>query len=237
MELYYQADLPLAGNFHFAADEAQHAIKTRRQRPGDHLFVTNGQGLLAEIQLLNMDVKKCEARVIKTTLHPVTPPNFSLAISPLKHESRFEWVIEKAVEIGVHEIIPVQTSRTERFRFKAERLDRIITAAMKQSLKFHRPVLRELINFTDLIEQTEGFGYIAHCGDGQKALLNPSNIQEKGILFIGPEGDFTPEEVQQAIDKGLITIDLGPARLRTETAALVALSQAHHAFQWKNNDA
>lgn len=235
MELYYQEDLPQVGNFHFIAEEAQHAIKTRRQRPGDRLFVTNGKGLLAEIQLLNADVKKCEARVIQTTLHPATAPKYSLAISPLKHESRFEWVVEKAVEIGVNEIIPVQTSRTERFRFKADRLDRIITAAMKQSLKFQRPVLRELIDFGDLINQADLTGYIAHCGDGQKALLNPSNIQEKGMLFIGPEGDFTPEEVQLAIDKGLIPINLGPSRLRTETAALVALSQAHQAFQWKNN--
>lgn len=234
MELYYQVDLPQAGSFIFSAEEAQHAIKTRRQKVGDSLFVTNGKGLLAEIQLLNVDARKCEARVVKTSFYAPKEPNFMLAISPLKQESRFEWVIEKAVELGVKEIIPIQTSRTERFRLKSDRLDRIITAAMKQSLKYERPLLRAVIPFTELVNQEHATGYIAHCGAGQKALLTPTNISESGILLIGPEGDFTMDEVNLALEKGFIPISLGAARLRTETAAVVALSQAHQAFQLKN---
>ena len=234
MELYYQEDLPQAGSFVFSSEEAQHAIKTRRQRVGDFLFVTNGKGLLAEIQLLNADARKCEARVVKTTFYPPSAPNFSLAISPLKQESRFEWVIEKAVELGVKEIIPIESTRTERFRLKADRLDRIIIAAMKQSLKYERPLLKEVTSFTELLNQVNTAAYIAHCGEGQKALLSPSNIADCGIILIGPEGDFTLEEVKLAVEKNFIPISLGTARLRTETAAVVALSQAHQAYQIKN---
>jgi 16S rRNA (uracil1498-N3)-methyltransferase len=233
MELYYQPELPESGQFTIDAEEAQHMLKTRRHRVGDVVQLTNGKGLLLSAQLLQADTKHCTAQVVSSEKHAPLQPAIHLAVSPLKQEARFEWVIEKAVELGVHSIIPLLCERTEKVFLKQARLERLMVAALKQSLKFHLPLLHAPQKLAAWLPQAPGQLLFAHCNPGEKRILGPQQAAAEMSLFIGPEGDFTESEVLLAQNAGAMPLSLGESRLRTETAALVALSQSHHAYLLK----
>ncbi|MDP2189740.1 MAG: RsmE family RNA methyltransferase [Sphingobacteriaceae bacterium] len=236
MEYYYQEQLPESGRFLLEVDEAFHAVKTRRRKVGDHIHLTNGKGAVAEVKLTQADARKCEVEMLHYTIEKPFEPLFKLAVSPLKQEARFEWLIEKAVEMGVSDIIPLQCERTEKVHLKFPRLERLMIAAMKQSLKAFLPRLHPVTSFKTLSAGFDQQHFLAHCLPSPKTLLLPSNIHSGATLLIGPEGDFSETEIETALKLGVQAISLGEARLRTETAALVALGQAHHAYQIKNRN-
>lgn len=176
------------------------------------------------------DPRRCTVEVVETI------PDFerlsyalTVAVAPTKNADRFEWFLEKATEVGIGAVIPLETEHSERRVFKAERSEKIITAAMKQSLKAYRPVLHPLTPFREaVLAPFEGRRLIAHCGvahapSGKRYLPEAIRPGESVLVCIGPEGDFSPAEVDFALEHGFEEITLGQQRLRTETAALVAV--------------
>lgn len=230
-ELFYQAEIPETGRFFFDEEEAHHAIRTRRHMPGTELYLTDGKGRLISCRLLSKEVKKCELEVIRTELLPAMVPTVHLAVSPLKQEARLEWLIEKAVEIGVSSITLIQCQRTEKTFPKLARLERLMVAAMKQSLKCHLPLLLGPVPLHKHLASVSGDVLLAHCAEGTKHNITSDLLGVENHLFIGPEGDFSPEEIDLAAQKGVNFVTLGQERLRTETAALVGLAEIKHALR------
>lgn len=224
MQLFYAPDLNTSGCV-LPEDEARHCIKVLRKSVGDTITVTNGTGSLFEMQLLTDNYKNCELGFVQALEAPMQR-NYSLTmvVAPTKQTERFEWFLEKATEMGIDRIIPVITARSERSRLKPERLERILVSAMKQSGRVYLPQLDELKPLKQVLKELpeDALNCIATCDGERKAL---QQVYEKGrnvVIFIGPEGDFTPQEVQQCMDAGCVAVSLGPARLRVETAALAA---------------
>jgi 16S rRNA (uracil1498-N3)-methyltransferase len=160
------------------------------------------------------------------------PYKLHLAVAPTKMMERFEWFLEKATEIGIDEITPISTKRGERNVVKMQRVEKIVHAALKQSQNAFHPKLNELVSFDEFIQTPiEGKGFIAHCLDSEKThLLEIASSSERLTILIGPEGDFTLEEIQKAISKGFNAISLGESRLRAETAGVVVCSQVNAAW-------
>ena len=230
MELYYHPDIITTPTFSLTEEEAQHALRTRRLRNGDKLFVTDGQGSRYHCEIVDEQLKHHQLRVLEKTSFATASPEVHLYVAPLKQEARFEWVIEKAVELGVFRIQPILTDRTEKVHLRYNRLEKILISALKQSLKYHKPALAEALPLEKCWPHS-GLTLFAHCMDGASSLIKPEMTTQAMHLFIGPEGDFSPAELAAARKHNAIEISLGQARLRTETAAIVALAQTHHAWQ------
>ena len=221
------------------ADEASHALRVLRLREGDELLITDGRGHLIEATITeaHKDVCRFNINKVEETERP-WPCGVHLAVAPTKNIDRIEWLVEKATEIGVDSITFLECANSERRVIKPERLDKIAVAAMKQSHKCYKPQINDMISFEEYVESAEEQGYIAHCYDdadllkdgGKPFLLDAMKSQESRVerqegmaVLIGPEGDFSPDEVRLAIRKGYTPVSLGESRLRTETAALVAV--------------
>lgn len=233
MELYYSPELVECAEFSLPDDEAQHAFRTRRLSIGGRIDVTNGAGLHIEAEILNNQPKSNRLRTLRSIHSAKVVPEIHLWVAPLKQEARFEWIIEKAVELGVSEVHPMLTKRTEKIHLRINRLERIAIAAMKQSLKFYLPRIVEPLSFEQLWP-LNGKVLFAHCMDGLKEAIRPELCDaEVYHLFIGPEGDFHPDELKEAQKYGVTEISLGNNRLRTETAAITALVQLHHSISIK----
>ena len=225
MQLFYNPDINIDLNeFSFDKEESKHIVKVLRKTEGDTLHVTNGLGNLFSTEILLASEKKCTVKIISTETYQPTDFYIHLAVAPTKMNDRFEWFLEKATEMGVHEITPIICDRSERKIIKNERFDKIILSAMKQSLQFFLPKLNEPISFKDFInQQHDGNLCIAHCEETDKKLLkNTIKLKEKYTILIGPEGDFSEKEIQLALTNHYIPVSLGNTRLRTETAAVVA---------------
>ncbi|WP_299665181.1 16S rRNA (uracil(1498)-N(3))-methyltransferase [uncultured Polaribacter sp.] len=235
MQLFYNSEISTeTQQITFDKIESRHIVRVLRKKENDILKITNGKGFLFDAEILIASDKKCIATIIATVEKP-KPWNYYLhiAIAPTKNNDRVEWFLEKATEIGIDEITPIICSNSERRVVKLERFEKIIQSAMKQSLKFTLPKLNEPVKFNEFIKQDfEGTVCIAHCeptgensGEPEKKLLKSViNPSEKVTILIGPEGDFSMEEIRKALDKKLTPISLGESRLRTETAALVAVN-------------
>ena len=213
MQLFYNPEISIeTEKIIFPKEESRHIVRVLRKKEGDILQITNGKGFLFSAEISIANDKKCIALIVKTEKKP-KPWNYYLhiAIAPTKNNDRLEWFLEKATEIGIDEITPIICQNSERKVIKQERLEKIIQSAMKQSLKFTLPKLNEAIKFSDFINQNiEGKICIAHCEDGKKALLkNAVNPSEKTTILIGPEGDFSSEEIKKVIEKNYIPISLG----------------------------
>lgn len=225
MQLFYNATLDNSvSQFVFGPEESRHIIKVLRKKEGDLLKITNGKGYLFQAKILSPDLKKCKAEIVSTIKTHPKMHSLHMAVAPTKNIDRFEWFLEKATEIGVDQITPIICERSERKVIKRERLERIILSAMKQSLQMYLPKLNDAISYENFIENTpEGLLFMAHCEKGEKMDLKRRVAPDKDItILIGPEGDFSPSEIQQANEKGFWPVSLGKNRLRTETAALVA---------------
>ena len=181
---------------------------------GDTLQITNGKGYLFEARIVDADVKKCKAEIISTTKKHRKMYWFHLVVAPTKNNDRFEWFLDKATEIGVNEITPII----------CERMEKVIQSAMKQSLQAYLPKLNKAVTFKEFIDQPrEGLLFIAHCDDDEKMELKRRVAPDKDItILIGPEGDFSRQEIITAYENGFLPVSLGENRLRTETAAIVA---------------
>ena len=206
----------------FPKEESKHIARVMRKNVGELLHVTNGKGLEMTIELQQIGQSKVIGKSIQTTNHPPLPYQLHLAVAPTKNISRFEWFLEKATEIGIHQITPLLCDHSERKVVKQERLEKIIIAALKQSKQFYKPVLNPLTSLKDFVA-AQPKGYIAHCHPGEKesffgAIAAKGNI----TLLIGPEGDFSNKEVDLTLENNYKAISLGEQRLRTETAAIVA---------------
>jgi 16S rRNA (uracil1498-N3)-methyltransferase len=206
-------------------EESQHAVKVLRLQAGESIIIIDGKGGYYEAEITLPHQKHCEFRIVKATQN-IGKRNYRLhiAIAPTKNIERFEWFIEKATEIGIDEITPLLCRFSERKNIKNERLEKIIISAAKQSKTAYFPVLNPLTPFNQLIKTVKAENrYIAHCYEQNKKHLKSILKGQKEILIlIGPEGDFSMDEVETAISEGVIPITFGESRLRTETAGVVA---------------
>lgn len=227
MQLFYNADISLeTKQITFDKIESKHIVRVLRKKENDILKITNGKGFLFDAKIIIANDKKCLAEIIYSEEKP-KPWNYYLhiAIAPTKNNDRIEWFLEKATEIGIDEITPIICQNSERRVVKLERFEKIIQSAMKQSLKFTLPKLNKPLKFNEFISQEfEGKVCIAHCEEQEKKLLQSViKPSEKTTVLIGPEGDFSTQEIALALSKKNIPISLGESRLRTETAALVTV--------------
>ena len=228
MQLFYDAGFA-PPTHRLGEEESRHCIRVLRLGCGDTLYITDGRGNLFRCEIVTADPRGCTVRAVECTEEfERLPYRLTMAVAPTKNNDRFEWFLEKATEVGIAEIVPLDTAHSERRIFKPERGERIITAAMKQSLKAYRPLLHELTPFREaVLRPFEGRKLIAHCAptvspEGKKLLPATLRAGEDAMIFIGPEGDFSQEEITFALANGCEEITLGRQRLRTETAALVA---------------
>jgi len=209
-------------------EESHHVIKVMRYRIGKELMVTDGKGKLFKTKLISESKEKGAVEIVETIKEEPKPsPEIHMAISPTKSIDRFEWFLEKATEIGVSEITPIISQRSERDKIKYDRLNKILISSMKQSLRLWLPKLNQIIALEDFLTsnfklQTSNF--IAHCQSQNlpflKSLYQP---KQSVLILVGPEGDFTRDEVTLAEQNGFVSANLSEARLRTETAGIVAI--------------
>ena len=213
----------LSPQFQLSEETSKHCIQVLRMKTGEQLQLTNGKGGLYTASISHEDKRHCMVLVEKEELIPSPSKKISIAISLLKNASRFEWFLEKATEIGVSEIIPLICSRTEHTRFRFERMNQIVIAAMLQSQQSWLPTLHEPIKFSALVNDSKHVQkLIAHCEEEQKTSIQSLTNSNNTLMLIGPEGDFTPQEINTALDHSFIPVTLGNTRLRTETAGIVA---------------
>jgi 16S rRNA (uracil1498-N3)-methyltransferase len=210
-------------------DESYHAIRVLRLRKGTLIHIVDGIGGFYEAGIVTEDSSSVTLNILKEQQN-YGARNFRLhlALAPTKNTDRFEFFLEKAVEIGVDEITPLSCEYSERFKLRMDRMDRIIISAMKQSYKAFKPILNPVTSFSSAIEIASGINGIAHCASNPRIHIKEFLETNKGRenrnvnLFIGPEGDFSSKEIQAAENKGFIGISLGSSRLRTETAGVIA---------------
>ena len=225
MQLFYNSNITKeTTQILFEKEESRHIIKVLRKKEGDILYITNGNGLLFDAEIISANDKKCIAQIIKSNTKERTRNYYlHIAIAPTKNNDRLEWFLEKATEIGVDEITPIICKNSERKVLKTDRLEKIIQSAMKQSLQFTLPKLNEAVKFTDFINQDfNGQLFIAHCDEStdKKILKNEITLNSNYTILIGPEGDFSNEEIEICLSNKFTPISLGDNRLRTETAGV-----------------
>ena len=223
---FYEPTVPSSGtHFTLSEESSKHCIQVLRMKAGELLQLTNGQGLLYTASIVSEDKKKTVV-LLQEPVHTDHPAkNIHIAISLLKNAGRFEWLLEKATEIGVRVIQPLITKRTEHTRFRADRMNSIVISAMLQSQQSWLPVLQEPVGFEEIMSQPPvAQQLIAYCGEGHKYLIKELPFSSETRMLIGPEGDFTEDEFQQALKNNYRAVELGETRLRTETAGIVAVA-------------
>ena len=231
MHLFYTPDITTT--LELPQEEAAHALRVLRLTEGDEVMLTDGKGSFFRAEIDVISGKRCYVRIVETsTPEPLWQGHLHLALAPTKNMDRIEWFAEKATEIGVDEITFLDCRFSERKVVKTERVEKILVSAMKQSLKYCKPVVGEMTDFKRFIaEERPGAKFIAHCYDSERVLLK--EVLQPGedvTILVGPEGDFSPEEVEFAVKAGYRPVSLGSSRLRTETAGLAAC----HTFILKN---
>jgi len=224
MHLFYTPDL-LTDTYRLSEEESKHCVRVLRLTEGEKLFLVDGKGLFCEAVIISANPKACILNVTnRKSNYAKRDYQLTIGVAPTKNIDRYEWFLEKATEIGIDIIIPLLSRYSERKEIKPERLEKVMVSAMKQSIKAYLPILNPMQTFKKTISDPfSGQKFIAHCYEGEKPLLR--DVVEKGkdvLILIGPEGDFSTEEVELAISEGFIPVSLGTSRLRTETAALAA---------------
>jgi 16S rRNA (uracil1498-N3)-methyltransferase len=206
-------------------ETSKHIVQVLRMKTGEEVNLTDGKGNLLTAFIEDDHKKHCAVKVTDIKFTPLSTRKISIAVSLVKNSSRFEWFLEKATEIGVSEIIPLICERTEKQKFREDRMQSILISAMLQSQQSWLPVLHAPGLFKNIVKNTAYHQkFIAHCIEEQKRNLADlaNESLDSQIILIGPEGDFTKEEIDLAIDHHFIPVALGETRLRTETAAIVA---------------
>ena len=222
MQFFYHPDLshPV---FELQPDEAKHCVKALRKYVGDVIYVTDGGGRLATVQIMDASPSHCAVQTMKIEEnHALRPHHFHLAIAPTKNADRIEWLVEKSVEIGIEQISFITCEHSERVKIDLERLKRIAVSAIKQSNTTLIPEM-QIIDYKNFINQHHGTvgHFIAWCDENNQNEFVQQELEGKDVLLlIGPEGDFSPEEIALAEQLGYQAVKLGSRRLRTETAGL-----------------
>ena len=224
MHIFYTPDLS-GTTYTLDETESKHCVRVLRLEKGDKIMLVDGRGGFFKAEIDDPNPKRCAVKVVHSELN-YGLRNFGVhvAIAPTKNIERIEWFLEKATEIGITRVTPLLCHHSERKEIKHDRLEKVMVSAMKQSLKAYLPQLDELTKFSAFMKQPfEGQKFIAHCEEQHRELLK--NAMTKGgnyLILIGPEGDFSPEEIRMAIEAGFVPVSLGDSRLRTETAGVVA---------------
>lgn len=223
---FYEPSLLInTSTYTLSEDTSKHCIQVLRMKSGDRIDLTNGIGQLYEATISLADKKNTTVQIISQKTVAPTTQKITLGISLLKNVTRLEWLFEKATEMGVHTIVPLICEHTIHERFKTERMQNILQSAMIQSQQVWLPILSEPIPFENfLAEFNAAQKCIAHCEPSPKTSIKELQVADDCILLIGPEGDFSPKEIEMAMHKKYQAIHLGVTRLRTETAGLFALS-------------
>ncbi len=211
-------------------DESQHCIRVLRLKEGDNITITDGKGFFYTATLENTHPKHCSVKITESLPQKsIWDYTIHIAVAPTKNMDRMEWFVEKATEIGINTITCLRCRHSERKEIKLQRLNKIAISAMKQSQKAILPQINEIIDFNQFISQDfNGYKMIAHCAENSRQLIKDIYKPGANALFlIGPEGDFSHEEINAALSAGFSPVSLGKSRLRTETAALAACHTIH----------
>lgn len=229
--------VPNAGKVNeLPAEEAMHAMRVLRLKSGDEMFLMDGTGTFYRAQVTLAATKRCMYEIVETMpQQPVWNGRINIAVAPTKMMERVEWFVEKATEVGIDEFSFLNCQFSERKVLRTDRLEKIVISAVKQSRKAWKPVVNEMQSFKEFVKRPlKGRKFIAHCYEeiGRKDLFEELNSAYDDsdadvTVMIGPEGDFSIDEVRLAMENGFVPVSLGPCRLRTETAALSATMMAH----------
>lgn len=229
MHLFYTPTIePHYKEFILSEEESKHAVRVLRLAVGDQVQLIDGVGGWYTAEILDAHPKRTTLSVTHVVCNFEKPQyDLHIAVAPTKNIDRLEWFLEKATEIGIQEITPIIAARSERKNVKLDRLNRVVVSAMKQSLKAYLPKINPPISLSKFFEQAQSAVYtvktIAHCADGEKQYLQDvCTAGGRYLILIGPEGDFSEAEIQQALSLGYKPVSLGNSRLRTETAALAS---------------
>lgn len=224
--LFYIPGLPECKEL--PAEEAGHAVRVLRAKDGDPLLATDGRGCFYDCVVTESSSRQCTVRVLQAHDAPrLWRGGIWLAVAPTKNMDRMEWLVEKATEIGMDGVTFVNCRNSERKVVKIERIEKIVVSALKQSHKALKPEVGGMEDFKSFVQRPfNGTKFIAHClTEDLPALYDRLDADSESLVLIGPEGDFTPDEVRMAEAAGFCSVSLGKSRLRTETAALVAVHQ------------
>ena len=220
---------PAAATYQLSEEESKHAVRVLRLNEGDAIDLLDGRGGLYTATVADANPKRCQLRITHHETVPPRPYFTHVAVAPTKNLDRMEWFVEKAVEIGVERISFLRCARSERRELKLERLEKIAISALKQSGQAWLPQLDELVDYAAFVASVAPeTTFIAHLEAGERTAL--AQVASAGLgccVLIGPEGDFTPAEINLALGRGIRPVTLGTSRLRTETAALAAVFTAH----------
>ncbi len=224
MRLFYQPDIP-EGSFFLDSEESRHCVKVLRKKEGDEIHITDGKNSFYTASIEKADSKKCTFRIIHQENAEAKDYYIHIALAPTKNLDRVEWFIEKSVEIGIDEISFIRCENSERTQLKTDRLLRKAVSAMKQSVKASLPVINELVPFEKFMPHIASYPhkFIAYvAASPTHHLMSLPLKHNKSCVLIGPEGDFTDQEIALATQNGFEAVSLGKSRLRTETAGVVA---------------
>ncbi len=226
---FYAPDI--ATTLQLPESDSRHAVKVLRLSEGDTLYVTDGRGRFYTCRLVCAHQRHAGVEIVSVEERPLPwAQTLTVAVAPTKHLDRMEWLVEKMTEVGVNRIVPILTDRSERRELKVERLEKIAVSAMKQSLKAVLPEILPLTPLKEVLEMMpDAQRFVAYCDPAVERidLAKSYEPRKDTLLLIGPEGDFTPGEIERTLASGFKPVTLGENRLRTETAALYALSACH----------
>lgn len=226
MQLFFQEKIELPITY-LDEEESRHLVKVLRKKQGDQVRLTNGNGQVFDCVILEANQKKTSLKVLTSNEIPQDDFLIHLAIAPTKSPDRMEWMVEKITEIGFHELTLLETMNSERSFLKTDRLHKKVISACKQSLKYRIPTLHQTKKLSELIKSKEFESFqkfIAYVDDDHRNhLFDVAKPEGKYLILIGPEGDFDPKEIKEAIQEGFQPVSLGKSRLRTETAGLAAV--------------
>lgn len=221
LPLFYQPHFEgKLGSCSLDEDTSRHLVQVLRMREGDRFRLTQGMGLDAQVVLVTAHKKHSVAEIEKVHTVPAPLHRTAIAVAPLKNNSRYEWLLEKLTELGMTDIYPMITQRTEKQQLRVDRLHNILVSAMIQSQQCWLPRLHTPIPYASLLREANfDHRFIAHCMEGPKERIQVAGGAASSLLLIGPEGDFTESELEEALQAGFQPVQLGETRLRTETAA------------------
>ena len=226
LPFFYEENLSESNGFTLTEDSSRHIVQVLRMKDGEEIMLTNGKGQTQIVEIVSAHKKKTAVKIKSKEFVCQPEPKTAIAISFIKNTNRFEWFFEKATEIGISTIIPLICKRTEKTHFREERMKTILISAMLQSRQAWLPELTEPKKINEFLKSDLSWDqkFIAHCLEEEKRELKDYRLDNSSskIILIGPEGDFTKEEIDLALDNNFIPVSLGPTRLRTETAGIVA---------------
>ena len=224
MNVFYVPQCSTESSVVMDETESNHCVRVLRLRNGDNISIIDGSGGIHTAQILDAHPKKCNVQILTSEHFLPTKPHLHIAIAPTKNIERLEWFVEKCVEIGISEITPIYCQKSERRNVNMERLEKVLVSAMKQSMQLYKPTLNSPLPISKFLEsKLSDLKYIAYCeGENRQLLKKCYTSGNDVVIMIGPEGDFSKEEVQIALNNSFIAVSLGTSRLRTETAGVVA---------------